>query len=100
MQAVKKIVLASAIALTGMGVAQAATVIYANVEPPALRVETVPAPRAGYVWAPGYWGYHHRKYVWTNGHYIRERHGYTYRQARWEHEGDRWRYYGGGWDRH
>ena len=61
MQAAKKLILASAIALTGTGLAQAATVIYANVEPPALRVETVPAPRVGYVWAPGYWGWHHHK---------------------------------------
>ncbi len=98
MQAAKKLLLASAIALAGTGLAQAATVIYAETEPPALRVETVPAPRAGYVWSPGYWGYHHHKYVWVDGRYVHERHGYNYRAARWEHEGNRWRYYEGGWD--
>jgi len=37
--------------------------------------------------------------VWVEGRYVHERHGYRYRPARWEHEGDRWRYYDGGWDR-
>ena len=99
MQAANKIILTSVIALAGTGLAQAATVIYADIEPPALRVETAPAPRAGYVWAPGYWNYHHHKYVWVDGRYVHERHGYRYRQARWEHEGNRWRYHAGGWDR-
>ena len=85
MQVAKKLILASAIALAGTGVAQARTVIYADIEPPALRAEVVPAPRVGY--------------VWVEGHYVRDRHGYRYRPARWEHHGHRWRYYDGGWDR-
>ena len=100
MQAAKKLILASALALAGTSFAEARTVIYADIEPPALRAEVVPAPRVGYVWAHGYWGWRHHRYVWVGGHYVRARHGYHYRPARWEHhDGHRWRYYGGGWDR-
>jgi len=99
MHAAKKLMLASAIALAGTSLAQAATVIYADMAPPEMRVEHVPAPRHGYVWAPGYWGWHHHKYVCVSGHWVHERHGYTYSPARWERDGERWRYYNGGWDR-
>lgn len=101
MRAQNKLLLASAIALAGtgaVGVVQAATVIYADIAPPALRVETAPAPREGYTWAPGYWGWHHHKYTWVEGRYVHDRHGYHYRPARWEQDGNRWRYYEGGWD--
>ncbi|HJT96778.1 MAG TPA: YXWGXW repeat-containing protein [Rhodanobacteraceae bacterium] len=99
MQAAKKLMLASALALGGTGIAQAATVIYADIAPPAVRVEHVPHARAGHVWAPGHWGWRHHKYVWVEGRWMHQRHGYHYRPARWEHEGNRWRYYDGGWDR-
>jgi len=102
MQAAKKILLSTAIALTGVtaiGItAEARTVIYADIAPPALRVETVPAPREGYVWVPGYWGWEHKNYVWVGGRWEHERHGYHWRSPRWEHEGNRWRYHDGGWE--
>jgi len=28
---------------------------YVNVAPPPVRYEVAPAPRAGYVWVPGFW---------------------------------------------
>src|SRR5882757_2498338 len=52
--------------------------------PPAPVYEAVPAPRAGYVWAPG----HHRLindcYVWTPGHWEAVRVGYRYVPDTWE----------------
>src|SRR3954470_21539956 len=102
MQAAKKLLLGTAIALAGVGAlntnAQARTVIYANVEPPALRDEAPPPPRHGYVWVPGNWYWHHHKYAWRHGHWARERHGYRYVPSRWEREGDRWRYHDERWE--
>lgn len=73
--------------------------VYLTVPPPPVRVERVPPPRAGYIWAPGYWdvrGHHH---VWRSGHWERERHGYAYSPPNWvEHEG-RWELQRGRWDR-
>jgi hypothetical protein len=102
MNAHHKLLLGTAIALAGVGTiganANARTVIYADVEPPALRVETAPAPRPGYVWVGGNWEYGHHRYNWRGGHWVRERHGYHYTAARWERDGNRWRYYAGRWD--
>ena len=73
--------------------------VYIQVAPPALRVETVPAPRHGYVWAPGYWNSHHNKYVWTSGRWMRERPGYQYHGSTWtEHDGH-WSMQHGKWAR-
>lgn len=103
MNAHNKLLLGAAIALAGVGTigsnANARTVIYADVEPPAVRVETVPAARPGYVWVNGDWGYTHHKYRWREGHWMRARHGYHYTPSRWERDGNRWRYYDGRWDR-
>jgi hypothetical protein len=103
MQGSKRLLLAAALAVAGASVlnsapAEARTVVYATMEPPALRVEHVPPPRHGYVWAPGYWSWGHRHYNWQRGHWERERHGYHYAPARWERDGNRWRYQGGRWD--
>ena len=45
--------------------------IYVNIGPPPPVVEVVPAPRPGYVWAPGYWGWNGHKHVWAKGHWKR-----------------------------
>jgi len=98
-----RLLLGAAIALAGIGAigtnASARTVIYADVEPPALRVEHAPPPRPGYVWVSGDWGYSHHRYHWREGHWVRARHGYHYTPSRWERHGHRWRYYDGRWDR-
>jgi hypothetical protein len=73
-------------------------VIYANIAPPAVRVETVPPPRAGYVWVNGNWHWSHHRYNWRKGHWMRARHGYRYVEPRWERDGRRWRYYDGRWE--
>lgn len=103
MQRANKILLGATIALAGAGAfginANARTVIYADIEPPALRVETAPAPRPGYVWVGGNWNYSHHRYHWRHGRWMRERHGYHYVPSRWERDGNRWRYYDYRWER-
>jgi len=72
-----------------------------NVAPPPPRYEVVPAPRAGFVWAPGYWAWDngHHRHIWRRGHYVRERHGHRWVPDRWaEHDG-RYRYEPGRWER-
>lgn len=100
----KNLLLAAALALAGAGAvytapaqARVAVSIYAPIAPPALRVETIPTLRAGYVWAPGYWGWNNHRYVWHRGRQMRARNGYHYAPPRWEQNGNRWRYHDGAW---
>ena len=76
--------------------ALSATVDYIEVQaaPPALQVETVPAPMTGQVWIPGYYDYKDGQYVWTAGHFEPERTGYVYIAPRYESG----KYYVGRWD--
>lgn len=73
--------------------------IFVNAPPPPLRVEVTPAPRAGYVWAPGYWDYRADRHVWTRGHWERERSGMYYHSPRWTERDGRWVMERRGWDR-
>ena len=74
-----------------------------DIAPPAPRYEVVPAPRAGYVWAPGHWQWDGRHHVWTAGRWEVSRPGYRFVEPRWEryYEGgrERWRYQTSRWDR-
>ena len=45
--------------------AQASLNVVIGVPPPAPVYEVVPAPRAGYVWAPGYYRWEGGRHVWT-----------------------------------
>lgn len=75
---------------------------YVNVQfgaPPPARYEAAPAPRRGYVWAPGYWQPRGHRHAWVAGHWVRARPGYVYRQPAWNHQGDRWNLAPGRWDR-
>jgi len=69
-----------------------------TVAPPPDRVEHMPPPRQGYVWAPGYWRWDHGHHVWVGGHWMRDRPGHQWVNNRWVHEGDRWRLEAGHWD--
>src|SRR5262249_51045088 len=75
----------------------AATESYVDVAPPAPRYEVVPAPRAGYVWAPGYWDWRHGHHVWVKGHWEREHHGMYWHPHHWEQVDGRWVMREGGW---
>lgn len=55
-----------------------------NAEPPAPRYEQVPAPRPGYAWSAGYWGWDGRNHVWNKGHWIKERQGQAWVSEHWE----------------
>jgi hypothetical protein len=87
----------------GLGAASlpafAASRVVIRVAPPAMQVEEVPAPRAGYVWAPGYWRWQNRQHVWAKGHWERERRGQRYESPRWEQKGDRYQFAPGRWQR-
>jgi hypothetical protein len=51
-----------ATALRGLPIVATAQIGFGvTIAPPAPRYEPVPPPRAGWVWAPGYWN-------WVNGH--------------------------------
>jgi hypothetical protein len=73
--------------------------IYVNIAPPAARYEVVPAPRAGYIWAPGYWDWRSNRHVWLKGHWERERHGMYWHPNRWTERDGRWSLEKGRWDR-
>ncbi len=76
-----------------------ADVIVVRTAPPAPRHESVPHARKGYVWAPGYWNWNGRRYVWQKGHYERVRAGYYYSEPRWVDRGGRWEFNRGEWRR-
>ncbi|MEW9623586.1 hypothetical protein [Rhodanobacter geophilus] len=105
------LILSAALALAGAGFVVAPTVQAApqvsvgvgiSVAPPAPRFERVPPPRAGYVWAPGYWVWNPRmhRHVWVGGRWMRARPGYHYMPARWRRgPHGHWRFSNGYWVR-
>ena len=100
----RKIVLAMMLslgagALTVPMTSLAAVGIDINIAPPAPRVEAVPAPRVGFVWAPGYWQWRGRRHFWVAGHWMRARRGYHWAPAHWEQRGPHWHFVQGRWAR-
>ena len=79
--------------------AAAAVGIYVDVAPPAPRHEVVPAPRAGYLWVPGFWDWRGNRHVWSKGRWERARSGYHFHPNRWEMHDGRWQLERGRWDR-
>jgi WXXGXW repeat (2 copies) len=73
--------------------------IYVNSPPPAPREEVVPAPRTGYVWAPGHYEYRSDNYTWVPGKWEQARPGYVYRAPAWVERDGRWLYQPPRWDR-
>jgi hypothetical protein len=70
---------------------------YVNVAPPPAYYEAVPAPRAGFVWVPGYWDWRYNRYHWTAGHWVRHRPGHYYAPVLWHHRDGRYYYNRAGW---
>ncbi|ROZ77036.1 YXWGXW repeat-containing protein [Ramlibacter sp. WS9] len=71
-----------------------------SVAPPAPVYEAAPAPRHGYVWAPGHHEWRNGQYVWIQGHWLAARTGYEYREPRWVQRGDgQWALVGNNWER-
>ena len=90
--------LAVAAALFAIPLAAQAQVVV-RVGPPALRVEPVPAPRAGFVWAPGRWHWVNGRYAWNGGRWLAARPGYRWVPGEWGHRGEGWGYVRGHWVR-
>ena len=72
--------------------------VHVGVHPPPMRVEHVPAPRAGYVWGHGYWGWRGGAHVWIGGGWIHARPGFTYIDARWVLVDGAWAFYPAYWE--
>ena len=89
------VIAALALGAISVPVVSEARTIVVEVAPPPARVEVVPAPRRGYVWAPGYWDWRGRKHVWRSGYWVRERRGYHYAPSRWNDRGGRWEFENG-----
>jgi hypothetical protein len=64
--------------------------VFIGVAPPPPLVERIPAPRHGYVWAPGHWEWNGRRHIWVNGFWIAERPGYAYTAPVWVQRGGGW----------
>ncbi len=90
-------------ALTPVTPAAAQVTITFGSPPPPMRYEVVPAPRAGYVWAPGHWRLVNDQYAWQGGQWYQARPGYRYVPDNWvrysDNGRDRWRYQPSRWDR-
>jgi len=89
-------VIATALAPTA---AFSAVSVDLNIGPPPVRVEAVPAPRPGYIWAPGYWDYAGNRHVWKAGHWERDRPGQHWHAAGWTQRDGRWHLDRGRWER-
>ena len=95
----RKLFLCAVIAASAAAMPAAAEIsINLNFGPPATRYEAVPAPRSGYVWAPGYWRWQNERHVWTTGHWIEERPGSRWVADRWEPREGRHYYSPGHWE--
>ena len=71
--------------------------VYVQIAPPDPIVEVVPAPRAGFVWAPGYYDYRYGRYYWVKGHHVREVHGKYWHPGHWVEREGRWAFVQPGW---
>jgi hypothetical protein len=90
---------AGAFGSVAVPVTATAAVVVVETAPPPPRAERMPAPRRGYVWAPGHWEWRHGRHVWVGGQWFRERPGYVYRAPAWVQRDGRWMMEGGRWDR-
>lgn len=59
----------------------------------------VPAPRAGFVWAPGYWRWNGRRHVWVGGRWLRARRGSHWVPEHWVEHHRHYRFVRGHWAR-
>jgi hypothetical protein len=80
-------------------IASAGIAIDIDVAPPPVRVETIPPPQVGMVWAPGFWEWRGGAHVWVPGHYMHERRGYHWIADSWVQRGPHWHHEPGHWAR-
>lgn len=82
----------SATVFAPAALAQVNVSIGIGMPPPAPIYEAVPAPRAGYMWMPGYWDWddHYHKHAWKQGRWAPARPGYVYEAPRWVQGSNGW----------
>jgi YXWGXW repeat-containing protein len=68
-----------------------------RIPPPPPHRETIPPPRAGYVWIPGYWDWRNARHSWVVGRWAPERRGCHWKPHRWVSRNGRWFLQVGGW---
>ena len=96
----RNVLLCAMIALGSAAMPAAAQItINIGVAPPAPHYEMIPAPRSGYVWAPGFWRWENERHVWANGRWIEARPGSYWVADRWEPRDGRHYYKPGRWER-
>ena len=83
----RKLVVASLLAAStavASHVAAARVDVDVVIAPPAPRYEVVPAPRHGYVWAPGYWAVPPRaRTTWVPGYWANRPGGFVWVTGYW-----------------
>ncbi|HET9391289.1 MAG TPA: YXWGXW repeat-containing protein [Steroidobacteraceae bacterium] len=70
-----------------------------EIAPPAPRIVEVPPPRAGFVWAPGYYRWDGHQHVWVEGRWLRERRGFHWVPEHWNERHGRYHFEPGHWAR-
>jgi hypothetical protein len=72
--------------------------IFADMPPPAPRVENMGHPRDGYVWAAGHWEWHDSTYRWVSGVWIVAHGKSRWIADQWEPNGSQWQFVPGHWE--
>ncbi|WP_151448594.1 YXWGXW repeat-containing protein [Lacisediminimonas profundi] len=91
------VALAGCCALPALASPQVGINIVIAVPPPPVQVESVPAPRHGHIWVPGFWNWDGYRHVWVPGHWETARAGYFYEPPMWEQADNGWRLKNGKW---
>ena len=103
----RNVLLCASIALSTVAMPAAAQVyvtppappgVIIRVAPPAPRFEVVPAPRPGYIWAPGYWGWEGERHVWRGGRHVEARPGHHWVADGWHAREGRHHFAPGRWE--
>src|SRR5947209_452659 len=74
-------------AVVGTSIVTAA-IVSSRPPPPPYTAASVPAPRRGYSWQPGYWVLENEEWVWVEGHWIARYPGYQWQPAQWVEDPD------------
>jgi hypothetical protein len=91
-----RIVLAFAAASTMSLGAIAQGVVAVQVAPPPPVIESVPAPRPGFIWSPGHYVWRDGGHVWVSGQWVESRPGYAWAAPHWQQRPDgSWHLVGG-----
>ena len=91
--------LAVVLLLGSVAPASAGIGIDVQIAPPPVPAVVVPAPRVGFVWAPGYWQWNGRQHVWVEGRWLRARPGYRWVPEHWNSRPGHYRFVPGHWQR-